>query len=92
MTLNDEICYTLIHVVYYDSFNLKTPHVHYEMLDLGENREINTWQDLKDYIEKTYDVEINSMMIIAENGLEGKVLRYDNYDGLREVGTTRGYA
>ena len=84
--LSDVIYYESIKVIYYLESNPLEP----EVLDLflEYQDDIETYQDIITYIGKP----ISSMLIIAENGLSGIILRWNNVEGLFQVGTTRGYA
>ena len=53
---------------------------------------ISIFYPILKYIEETDNVKIDSVIIIAERGLDGLVLRWNKHDGLYQVGTTRGYA
>lgn len=58
---------------------------------IDEYSSLKTFQDLLDACGLTKELHA---LIIGENGLNGKVYRYNNYneDEIVQVGTTMGYA
>ena len=58
---------------------------------ITEHDKLKTFQDLLDACGLTKELHA---LIIGENGLDGKVYRYNNYneDEIVQVGTTMGYA
>ncbi len=88
MKVTDPIYYDSIEVIYYTRHNKQCNAfaMNFEYTD------IETYDDLIKHIQSKEEHKINSMIIIAERGLEGVVLRWNEADGLYQVGTTRGYA
>ena len=61
-------------------------------LSLDFQDEIVTYGDLVKFIRNLEKEPVDSMTIIAERGLAGVVVRWNQVEGLFQVGETRGYA
>lgn len=93
MKLNDikmdsVIHYDSVEVIYYTKKS--KPKAFSMSLDYQE--EIQTYGDLVKHIQSLEKEEVDRMLIIAERGLAGVVVRWNYIEGLFQVGETRGYA
>lgn len=87
--LDSVIHYDAVEVIYYTEEST-FPKAFSMSLECQE--EIQTYDDLVKHIQSLEEEPIDSMIIIAERGLAGVVVRWNQVEGLFQVGETRGYA